>query len=243
MVGPLAALAWFTRVCFKEIKDFLKSDWNERLYNMSFVISTQSVSNNYAICATSWMFNTNFKLEDSSVYKIEINRGDTVQSTLNNPENGYITFPKDLVTVVDSALLPANPYEVVSDDSALSADAKQFFSSLDFRTGITSGDGVMNIHPFVGVWNTFNFSPSKDGFDQKFITKAAEIMFGDHIPDVVTDMIKHKYTNWSNPEAIDNVRQTFLDMTGHCVFNLNADMHANLSSSSPKRGNTYMLRH
>ena len=111
-------------------------------------------------------------------------------------------------------------------------------------TGITSGEGAMNIHPFAGVWNTFEFSPSREEFEQRLIPEAARIMYGEFVPDVIIDMIKHKYTNWSNPNTIENVRQSFLDMTGDYVFNFHAklvaDMHANLSSSSSKRGSTFV---
>ena len=174
---------------------------------------------------------------------IESKSTEEIHSTLNDPENGYIRYPMELITVTDGEFLPANPYKVINIDSELSADAKDFFASLDFMTGLVSGEGGIIIHPFAGVWNTFEFSPSRDEFENKLIPEAVKIMFGEHVPDVVKDMIKHKYTNWSNPDATESVRQSFLDMAGDYVFNFHAklvaDMHANLSSSSPKSGNTF----
>ena len=164
-----------------------------------------------------------------------------IETTLNNPKHGYIKFPMDLVTVVDGEFLTSNPYNIISHDSKLSSEAKEFFSSLDFMTGITSGEGAMNIHPFVGVWNTFDFAPSKKEFEAKLVPEAARIMYGDDLPIVATDMIIQKYTNWTDPEAVEHVRQSFLDMTGAYTFDFHAklvaDMHANLSSS--KRGKTH----
>ena len=164
-----------------------------------------------------------------------------IESTLNKPEHGYIKFPMDLVTVVDGEFLTSNPYNIICHDSELPTDAKDFFSSLDFMTGITSGEGAMNIHPFVGVWNTFDFAPSKEEFERKLVPEAAKIMYGDNFPKLVTDMIVHKYANWTNPDAVEHVRQSFFDMAGAYVFDFHAklvaDMHANLSSS--KRGKTY----
>ena len=164
-----------------------------------------------------------------------------IEWALNKPENRYIKFPMDLVTVVDGEFLTSNPYNIISHNSELSSEAKEFFSSLDFMTGITSGEGAMNIHPFVGVWNTFDFAPSKEEFERKLVPEAARIMYGDNFPSVVADMIAHKYTNWTNPDAVKHVRQSFLDMTGAYVFyyhaKLVADMHVNLSSS--KGGKTY----
>ena len=165
-----------------------------------------------------------------------------IESTLNNPGNNYIKFPMDLVTVVDGEFLTSSPYNIISHDSELSSEAKEFFSSLDFMTGITSGEGAMNIHPFVGVWNTFEFAPSREEFEEKLIPEAVKIMYGDNVPNVVIDMIIHKYTNWTDPDSVEHVRQSFLDMTGAYVFDFHAkliaDMHANLSSST-RDGNTY----
>ena len=172
---------------------------------------------------------------------IESKSTEEIESTLNDPENGYIKFPMDLVTTVDGEFLTSNPYKIISHDPELSTEAKDFFSSLDFMTGITSGEGAMNIHPFVGVWNTFDFAPSRDDFEEKLVPEAAKIVYGDNVQRVVTDMIIHKYTNWTDPEAIEHVRQSFLDMTGAYVFDFHAklvaDMHVNLSSS--KGGKTF----
>ena len=76
----------------------------------------------------------------------------------------------------------------------------------------------MNIHPIVSVWNTFDFAPSKCEFEKKLVPEAAKIMYGDNIPSYVTDMIFHKYTTWTDPGAIEHVRQSFLDMAGAYVF-------------------------
>ena len=172
---------------------------------------------------------------------IESKSTDEIEAVLNNPENGYIKFPMDLVPVVDEEFLGSNPYNIISHETVLSAESKEMFASLDFMTGITSGEGAMNIHPFVGVFNTFDFALSREEFEQMSVPEAARILFGDNVPDVVVDMIIHKYTNWTNPEDIDNIRQSFLDMTGDYVFNFHAklvaDMHANLSS--PNGGKTF----
>ena len=141
-----------------------------------------------------------------------------IESALNNPENSYIKFPMNFITVVDGEFLASNPFNIISHDSELSSDAKELFSSLDFMTGITSGEGAMNIHPSVGVWKGFDFAPSKEEFETKLIPEAVKIMYGDNVPNVVIDMIIHKYTNWTDPDAVESVRQSFLDMNGDYIY-------------------------
>ena len=59
--------------------------------------------------------------------------------TLNKPENDYLKFPMDIVSVIDDQFLEADPYKIINHDTVLSAEAKHFFSSIDFMTGINLG--------------------------------------------------------------------------------------------------------
>ena len=174
---------------------------------------------------------------------IESKSTDDIETVLNKHENGYLKFPMDLVPVVDNEFLTSNPYDIIKHETVLSKESRDMFASVDFITGITSGEGAMNIHPFTGVFNTFDFALTREEFEQQSVPEAARIMFGDHVPKVVVDMIIHKYTNWSNPDDTDNIRHSFLDMTGDYVFNfhakLTADMHSNLSSSNGGKTFTY----
>ena len=166
-----------------------------------------------------------------------------ILDTMNKPENGYLKFPLDIVSVTDDEFLKSDPYKIINHETVLSAEAKHFFSSIDFMTGITSGEGTMNIHLFAGVHDTENFALTREQFEQDAIPKAAKLMYGDNIPEVVFDMLIHKYTDWANPDDINNIRKSFLEMTGDYVFGFHAkllaDLHANLSSEIQNAGTTY----
>ena len=171
-----------------------------------------------------------------------------ILDALNKPENNYIKFPMDMVPSLDDHFFTAHPYDIINHKTALSDAAISMFSSIDFMTGVTSGEGSMNIGGFVGINDSENFALTKEEFEQTVIPKAARLIYGDNVPDVISDMITHKYSNWTNPSDINNIRQSFLDMAGDYVFNyhakLLADWHANLSSAScnQKRGSTYTYR-
>ena len=163
---------------------------------------------------------------------------DVIVDTLNKPENKYIKFPMDIVSTLDGHFLTADPYAIVNHKTTLSDAAIGMFSSVDFMTGVTSGEGFMNIGGFVGINDSENFSLTQEEFEGTAISTAAKLVYGDNVPDVITDMIIHKYRNWTNPSDINNIRQSFVDMTGDFVFDyhakLLADFHANLSSDSQR---------
>ena len=95
---------------------------------------------------------------------------------------------------------------MINHETDLSPEANEFFASIDFMTGVNSGEGAMNIHPFAGVYNTFDFALTREQFERSAVPEAAKIMYGDRVPDVVVDMIIHKYTNWTDPEDTDSIR-------------------------------------
>ena len=175
---------------------------------------------------------------------IESKSTEEVHGALDKKENGYIKFPMEIVSVIDNEFLTAHPYKVVHPSSELSTDAKEFFASLDFMTGITAEEGAMNIGAFVGVFDSENFALTRQQFEKETVPEVAKLMYGEDVPDIVYDMIIHKYTNWSNPDSIESIRQSFLKMTGDYVFNfhakLAADMHANLSSINGDSGRTFV---
>ena len=189
----------------------------------------------------------NIKLSNDQIIQcIASKPTDAVVDTLNKPENKYIKFPMDMVASMDGHFLTADPYEIINHKTALSEAAASMFSSIDFMTGVTSGEGTMNIGGFVGINDSENFALTKEEFEGTAIPIAAKLVYGDNVPDVITDMIIHKYSNWTNPSDINNIRQSFLDMTGDYVFDyhakLLADLHANLSSSNKQGRATYAYR-
>ena len=169
------------------------------------------------------------------VHCIESTSGEKLEETLNKKENGFVRFPMELVTVIDGEFLSSNPYNVINDISVVSPEVKEWFASLDFMTGVTSGEGAMNLDPFAGVDDAENFAPSRAEFVKEIVPLIAKSMYGENVPELISDMIVDKYTNWTNPDDITNIRQSFLRMTGDYVFNFHAklvaDMHANLSST------------
>ena len=144
----------------------------------------------------------------------------------------------DIVSTLDGHFLTADPYAIVNHKTALSDAAISMFSSIDFMTGVTSGEGSMNIGGSVGIYDSENFALTKEEFEGTAVPTAAKLVYGNNVQDVITDMIIHKYRNWTNPSDINSIRQSFLDMTGDYVFDyhakLLADLHANLSSDSQR---------
>ena len=175
---------------------------------------------------------------------IESRSEDELHAALNTKENGYIKFPMEFVSTIDGEFLKTDPYKVVNHSPDLSDEQREFFASIDFMTGRTAQEGGMNMASFVGVYDTENFALTREQFEKETVPKAAKLMYGDDVPEVVHDMIIDKYTDWSNPDSVASIRKAFLDMTSDYVFNfhakLAADMHANLSSfKSSKGGNTF----
>ena len=59
------------------------------------------------------------------------------------------------------------------------------FASLDFMTGIVSGEVIMNVGPFVGVKDSELFMMSRDEFEKTIVPQVLSLMFGDETSDVL----------------------------------------------------------
>ena len=72
---------------------------------------------------------------------------------------------KEFVPVVDGDFLTANPYDIINKETVLDQEVAGSFASLDFMTGLVSGEGIMNVGPFVGVKDSERFMMSRDEFE------------------------------------------------------------------------------
>ena len=186
------------------------------------------------------------KASDERIFQcIQSKSSEELGETLNDPENDFVRFPMELTSVVDGEILKDDPYKVMNAASTLNPEVKEFFASIDFMTGITTGEGGMNNLVFAGIPDTENFAPSREEFEREIVPKATKLMYGESVPSVVSDIIVHKYTNWENPNDKNNIRQSFLDMTGDHTFNFHAkllaDMHANLSAGHSGKTYAYLF--
>ena len=86
----------------------------------------------------------------------------------------------DMVASLDGHFLTADPYEIINHRSALSEAAASMFSSIDFMTEVTSGEGTMNIGGFVGINDSENFALTKEELEGTAIPIAAKLVYGDN---------------------------------------------------------------
>ena len=77
------------------------------------------------------------------------------------------------------------------------------------------------------------------------IPKAERLMFGDSVPNKYNRYDNSQIYELDRPDKIDNIRQSFLDMTGVYVCNFHAklvaDMHSNLISSGGRNTFAYIV--
>ena len=153
---------------------------------------------------------------------------------LNDKANKFIRFPMEFVPSIDGEFLKENPLNALTSNTAHSLESQQFFSTVDFMTGITANEGGMMIHSFVGIEDAENYPSSRQEFENKIVPDVAKLMFGNNAHEALSDVIVNEYTNWDNPDNLQNVRDAFIDMSSDYVFDIHAkivaDSHAYISS-------------
>ena len=87
----------------------------------------------------------------------------------------------ELTSVIDGDILKDDPYKVMNEASTLFPEVKEFFASMDLMTGVTEGEGGMNVHAFTDIYDTEKFAPTRKGFEREIVTKAAKLINGKYV--------------------------------------------------------------
>ncbi|XP_045169235.2 acetylcholinesterase-like [Mercenaria mercenaria] len=142
------------------------------------------------------------------------------------------TFDDDFITF--------DPKKVFYSNNFHSRDVVQFFSDFDFLTGVNILEGVEGLTPMFGVTDYINFAPNRTEFERKLVPLLIKEGYGEDAPTVLSKLISTEYTNWTDPNSLDNVRDEYLRMHGD--FQFNADMYKTLDTHSDQSStkNTYM---
>ena len=144
-----------------------------------------------------------------------------LSSVINNVSNDFLRFPCPFVPVFDGNFIKTSPkdiFDLNSDGEVLAG--LEFFSSLDFLTGVVAAEGTVLIGPFVGIQDPMRFEPSREFFEKELVPKALCNLYGHDVPHIVKDLIVHEYTDWECPDSAEKIRYKILQIYTELVFSV-----------------------
>ena len=169
------------------------------------------------------------------VHCIASRSADEILNILNDRENRFIKFPMAFIPVIDGEFVKEDPVKILNGLTDPSSESLAFFASIDLMTGIVSNEGGMMASPCVDINDPEKFAPTAEELEEIIVPGVTKLMYGDDASDVISDMIIAEYKNWTDPDDVQNIRESFLAMSGHYVFDthvrLMADFHAKVAQS------------
>ena len=143
---------------------------------------------------------------------------ETLNETLNEVKNGFTRWPCPFVPTVDGEFVKKPPKHMFDADS--DEESYDFFSTLDFLTGMTDQEGALAASPVAGIKDAENFTPNRTDFEEKLVPQAIAYPLGTNVPKVIKDLVVHEYTDWTNPENTEKIRNKFMQIYADFMFSV-----------------------
>ena len=161
-----------------------------------------------------------------------------LDAVINNPQTGIGFMP--WTPVRDNDFVAYSPNEIFSE-AMDSSPERNFFSSLDFLTGVNSLEGALLVQFFaieLNLTNPEDITISRQQFEDIFIPSALTTVFGPTVPQAAIKAAIFEYTDWSNPDDNSIHRETVVQMASEYTFysptvqTLNAKVRGNSSTET-----------
>lgn len=127
----------------------------------------------------------------------------TLNETLNDFSNGLFTFPMPFVLSVDGEFVKEHPKAVLLSDTGTSSAGREFFSTVNFMSGIDAEEGIVMFGAMLGITDLENFKPNRTFYEENFIPMFLSLIFGPDPSDALKELFIQDYTDWTDPDDLE----------------------------------------
>ncbi|KAL4234464.1 Carboxylesterase 5A [Mactra antiquata] len=117
-------------------------------------------------------------------------------------------------------------------------DGVEFYRSLDVMNGFNEYEGLTITDIFFSYLHEKDYLISRDEM-RELMTSSLGWLAGTETDDSVIEMTLHEYTNWTDPEAKENVRLQFVKLFGDWIFGAPAIKTAQIHVHASYTGNFF----
>ena len=166
---------------------------------------------------------------------------DILNATLNDFSNGLLRLEMPFTPTVDGEFVKEPAKKILYGHSDVSARDREVFASIDFLSGICAEEGVVMLDPELGVEDTENFEPNRTFLNETLLPLVFPYAVGTEIPEIVTNILTHAYTDWEEPENMEKRRNKIVALLSDISFGVSlAETVAWHHSLAPDSKNTFM---
>ena len=162
-----------------------------------------------------------------------------VTSILNDPNKGLMAMPFPFLPSIDGEFIKEPPRDVLNSITGLSSNARKFFSSLDFMTGINAEEGILMLPAFLKI-DPDNFFPNKSYFEEVLVPQSLRQALGIDVPELIKYIVASEYTNWDDPYNKLKIREKLTELTSDFMFGVPMLEAIDLQSTLSGSKRTYM---
>lgn len=138
--------------------------------------------------------------------------------------------------IVDGDFLVQSPLEILLGNDSKSAEARDFYGTLDIMSGVNSVDGALFL---LLIDQTANANITSEKFSTDVVPPVLPVGLNDSDKDIITKLVALEYTSWTDPEDFTAIRKSTLRLLNDGVFFAPALAALNVHSFLKKGGISY----
>ena len=166
---------------------------------------------------------------------------DAFYQILTNPVAQCCRFPS-----VDHDFIVEDPMDIVFGSNTVSFEARQFFRSLDYITGVNNGEGALYV---VLLWlnalrqtDMDNITVTESDFEN--IIVPGIIAAGIRPPtnesiEAIKQALVFEYVHWKDPSDVDEMRNQLIKISNDMSFFIATNQLIEAHSMAPSLGHSY----
>ena len=172
----------------------------------------------------------------SKVFKcINSTSNAVLQTAIDKLPGASSMLRMSIIPTVDGKFVKEIPSTILSDNSLLSKRGQEFFSSLDFLSGVTAVESTVHALLLAGAEpeDMDDFLPDQNFFDNKLVPLVINKLFNSEVPTVILDLVRAHYTNWYQNDKTtsrDNYIHLMCDICHNVPLIQTAQFHARRSN-------------
>ena len=173
--------------------------------------------------------------------KILANLSEMMKSAAEDPSNALFTH---FLVSVDGIFIKGDslPAEIGIKYKKEEIESVKYFRSLDVMAGYNSDDGtfLIAVKEFLPMEDPGTFLPSRKEFTEQLVNMQLRLNFGSDVPSVVKSLVISQYTDWSDPEALESIRDKYFELWSDVFFGKGTNEFVRIHANASDSGNTYM---
>lgn len=117
-----------------------------------------------------------------------------------------------VIPTIDGEFVKESTHSMLSDNSSLSKTDQEFFSRLEFLSGVTSTESTIHSLLLAGAENFELFLPDQRQFKDQLVPLIVNKLYNQEVPKILLELVTDQYKDWAEPHNQTSIRDNYIKL-------------------------------